>query len=65
MHDDLGLIATLRWYADRQSQRAGFAVHFAVESSAARLPAEQTIACYRVVQEALTNVARHAHARHV
>ena len=63
MLDDLGLVATLRWYADRQAQRAGFAVHFAVESSGARLPAELTIACFRVVQEALTNVVRHARAR--
>ncbi len=60
MLDDLGLVSTVRWYADRQAQRAGFAVHFAVEFSAGRLPAELTIACFRVAQEALTNVARHA-----
>jgi PAS domain S-box-containing protein len=65
MLDDLGLAATVRWYADRQAQRAGFALHLALESPAARLPAELTIACFRVAQEALTNVARHAHARHV
>ena len=39
--------------------------HFAVESSGAALPAELAIACFRVVQEALTNVVRHAQARHV
>jgi PAS domain S-box-containing protein len=65
MLDHLGLAATVRWYADRQAQRVGFAVHFAVESSVARLPGDLEIACYRVVQETLTNVARHAHARHV
>ncbi len=65
MLDDLGLAATLRWYADRQAQRAGFAVRLATESSGAPLPAELVIACFRVVQEALTNVVRHAQARHV
>jgi signal transduction histidine kinase len=65
MLDDLGLVATLRWYADRQGQRAGFIVHFAVESSAPCLSPELTIACFRVMQEALTNVVRHARARHV
>ena len=56
MLDDLGLVATLRWYVDRQAQRAGLAVHFAAESSAASLPTELTTACFRVAQEALTNV---------
>jgi signal transduction histidine kinase len=65
MLDDLGLVATVRWYADRQAQRAGFAVHFEIESSAARLPVELTVACFRVVQEALTNIVRHARARNV
>jgi PAS domain S-box-containing protein len=65
MLDDLGLVSTLRWYADRQSQLAGFALHFAAKSSGARLPAVVVTACYRVVQEAVTNVIRHAHARHV
>jgi len=65
MLDDLGLVATLRWYADRQAQRAGIAVHFTAESSGDRLPAELTIACFRVVQESLTNVMRHARAQRV
>jgi two-component system sensor histidine kinase UhpB len=55
----------LRWYADRQAQRAGFAVHLDVQSGGALLSSELTIACFRVVQEAMTNVVRHAQARHV
>lgn len=65
MLDDLGLVSTLRWYADRQSQRAGLVVHFVAESSAASLPSDLVTACYRVAQEALTNVVRHAQAREV
>jgi signal transduction histidine kinase len=65
MLDDLGLVPAVRWYADRQAQRAGFAVHFVVESSAPRLSTELATACFRVIQEALTNVARHARAQNV
>jgi len=65
MLDDLGLVATLRWYAGRQAERAGFVVQFVVESSGVRLSAELRIACFRVAQEALTNIVRHARARRV
>jgi PAS domain S-box-containing protein len=65
MLDDLGLIPTLRWYADRQSQRAGFLLHFDADSTGRRLPPEVETTCYRIVQEALTNVVRHAQAKRV
>ena len=65
MLDDLGLAATLRWLVDRQVQRTGLVAHFAVESSGAPLPPDMAIAGFRVAQEALTNVVRHARVRHV
>jgi PAS domain S-box-containing protein len=63
--DDLGLAATLRWLVDRQAQRAGFVGHFIDQSSATPLHPDLATACFRAVQEALTNVVRHARARQV
>jgi signal transduction histidine kinase len=64
MLDHLGLEAALRWLLHSQAQRAGYRVTY----TAAPLPApapEVALICYRVAQEALTNVARHARATHV
>lgn len=64
MLDDLGLAAALRWYADRFAKQTHIEMHLAVEEIADLPPALAT-ASFRVVQEALTNVARHASAKHV
>lgn len=63
--DDLGLIAALRWYIDRQSRRAGWRVNLRGDPLAQRPPPEIETVCFRVVQEALTNVMRHAAATHI
>jgi signal transduction histidine kinase len=60
--DDLGLVPALRWYLDRQGQRAGFATEFAVAAGDDAVPPEVATTCFRIAQEALTNVARHADA---
>jgi signal transduction histidine kinase len=65
MLDDFGLAAALRWLLDRQAQRAGFVGHFSAPTSEAPLHPDLATACYRIAQEALTNVVRHARARHV
>ena len=65
MLDDLGLVAALRWYLDRQAQRAGFSVQFASEFSDGDVSKEIETTCFRVVQELVTNIARHAQARNV
>jgi PAS domain S-box-containing protein len=65
MIDDLGLAATIRWFADRQARRTGFAVHLDVALSGNPFAPGVQIACFRVVQEALTNVSRHAQAKNV
>jgi PAS domain S-box-containing protein len=63
--DDLGLAAALRWYLDRQAERAGFAARFEDGIGDRRLPTEIETTCFRVAQEALTNIARHAGASRV
>ena len=63
--DDLGLGHAVAWYADRQAQRAGFAVAVENESGDGRLPEPVETAGFRIVQEALTNVARHGRATNV
>jgi PAS domain S-box-containing protein len=63
--DDLGLVPALRWYLDQQTQRTGLGVTFFADPALDRVDAAIEIACFRVAQEALTNIIRHAHAQAV
>ncbi len=65
MLDDLGLVTTLRWYVERHAQWAGLDVELIVESFESRIPQQLETVCFRVAQEALSNVARHSQARAV
>ena len=63
--DDLGLEPALRWYADRQAALAGLQVEVRTDPLEQRLdPVIETV-CFRVAQEALNNVVKHAKARTV
>lgn len=61
--DDLGLVATLRWYLDRQARWAGLSAQLTVTPPDLQLPANLETVCFRLVQEALTNALRHAQAQ--
>jgi two-component system sensor histidine kinase UhpB len=63
--DDLGLLPALRWYIKEYQQKFPFTVDFEAKGFKGRLPAEMETALYRIVQEALTNIAKHAHAQNV
>jgi two-component system sensor histidine kinase UhpB len=65
MLDDLGLVPALQWHLDRVSQRSGLHIRLTPQGLERRLPAELETVCFRVVQEALTNIVRHARAKHV
>ncbi len=63
--DDLGLLPALRWYIKEFQNKCGIEVEFCTSGLKERLSPEMETATYRIVQEALTNIAKHAHARHV
>ncbi len=63
--DDLGLVPALRWYVDNQARRAGLTASFTATPADLRLAPHLETHCFRVAQEAITNVIRHAHATRV
>lgn len=65
MLDDLGLVAALRWYVGRVATLAGLVHGFKADGLDTRLAPEVETACFRIAQEALTNVLRHANATNV
>lgn len=65
MLDDLGLGAAVEWLAKDASRRLGIRIDLALEALDGVVDDRVAIAAYRIVQEALTNVARHAQASEV
>ncbi|MEY2525754.1 MAG: hypothetical protein QOE73_525, partial [Verrucomicrobiota bacterium] len=65
MLDDLGLVPALRSLLDQQGRRASVAVRFSAENMPEKLDPEIQTTCFRIAQEAITNVLRHAHATRV
>ena len=65
--DDLGLDTALRWYVDRYTKRTGLNVAVVSElpDPNERFSRDLETACFRIAQEALTNVMRHASASQV
>jgi two-component system, NarL family, sensor histidine kinase DevS len=63
--DDFGLVAALERLAEAFGEQSGVAVDIQTNLDSARLPGEVETALYRIVQEALTNVAKHADATRV
>jgi signal transduction histidine kinase len=65
MLDELGLSASLRWHVEREARRAGLEFQLELAPPEVRWAPTVETTCFRVAQEALTNVIRHGQARRV
>ncbi len=62
MLDDLGLVATFEWEAQQFESRTGISCEFKSSAGDIQIDSKKSIALFRIYQEALTNIARHANA---
>ena len=62
MLDDIGLASALRWYTHQQAKLSKISAVVDCERLQKRLNAPLETACFRIAQEAITNIIRHAHA---
>ena len=63
--DEVGLESATRWYADGFAKRCALKVSLHLDHISNRLPKEVELALFRVLQESLTNVHRHASAKSI
>jgi PAS domain S-box-containing protein len=60
MLDEMGLRAALAWYVEGLKQRAGLDIHLSIDDDFPRPSRELELTIFRVIQECLTNIHRHA-----
>ena len=60
--DEVGFVSAAKWYIDGFAQRSGIEVVFDMPAEAPRLPKQVNIVLFRILQESLTNIHRHAMA---
>ena len=63
--DDLGLIAAIEWYSQEFAKRSDLHIDFQTGIREFTFPPTMSIALFRICQESLTNIARHANAKNV
>jgi signal transduction histidine kinase len=63
--DEMGLCEAAKWFVLTQGKRAGVKVTFEADSFPEPISEDVIISCFRVLQESMTNIAKHAHATSV
>ncbi|TWI81116.1 PAS domain S-box-containing protein [Lacibacter cauensis] len=63
--DDLGLVAAIEWHLSEFGKRTGIHTHFATSDVQTILPVEHATSLFRIYQESMTNIARHAEATEI
>ena len=63
--EQLGLVAAIRATSTEFAKRSGVSIKLSCDELGVPLPGDTELALYRILQEALRNITKHAHARHV
>ena len=63
--DHLGLASAVQWYVDEACKSANLECNLRIADNLERMPADLEIALYRLVQESVTNIVKHAKARRI
>ncbi len=63
--DEFGLVPTMRMEVDRFAKHYGISIHMAEKGTSRSVPKDIAVAVYRVCQESLRNIVKHARAKHV
>jgi signal transduction histidine kinase len=63
--DDLGLPAAIRWYASRLQEHADLSIRVDIDGEECELDDAMKISIFRIIQESLNNIVKHAQAAHV
>lgn len=63
MLDNIGLLPTLEWYCEEYTKRTGISIHLEQSGKEKNIISKIKLTAYRIIQEALTNIARYAEVK--
>ncbi|MCS7202666.1 MAG: sensor histidine kinase [Dictyoglomus sp.] len=63
--DDLGLLSSLKWYIEREKKRNNLNIEYVFNFQQEKINKDLSINIFRIIQEGLTNIIKHAQARNI